>query len=230
MSDILNSVLIGILIGIILILVFNIFKNNNSNETMRETSTKPIVQPLRQCGFAQLLNTPPKYSDDQLNPDFENNKLQRDIVIGQFNQRPILESKFENTDIQKYQDEFLSVEDKLNNSSRNFVSSVDKLNEYFVTDNNELGILKGETIADIYDNLQKKEVDKFKQCKNPNCVLPSDYDDILQRNIYKDNEKTTLTNYDVMYEFDDVNVNNGGKFDGYVMGNDVNQTQTQALF
>ena len=40
------------------------------------------------------------------------------------------------------------------------IEAINKLNEYFVTDNNELGILKGETIADIYDNLQKKEVTK----------------------------------------------------------------------
>jgi hypothetical protein len=186
---------------------------------MNETKKNPV----KQCGMAQLLNIPaptPKVYNGQINPDFENNELQRKTIVDQYIPENEPQSAFSNADIQKYQDQFLSTEDHLNNSSRNFVSSVDKLNEYFTVGGNELNELKGETIADIYDNLQKKEVDKFKSCKNPNCILPSDYDDTLQRNIYKNNDGVILTNYDTMYEFDVDNVNNGGMFDNFVMGND----------
>ena len=107
---------------------------------------------------------------------------------------------------------YQNFDDKVNYSSRNRCDVVEQLAQDR-THNTELIDKKGLTIGDIFDGLTRDQVTQMKQCKNPDCIQPSKYDNLTQRQYYVDNEKSnnaTFSNYQTKYETD--NVNNGGKF------------------
>jgi hypothetical protein len=85
-------------------------------------------------------------------------------------------------------------------------------------DNSELIKNQGKTIGEIFDNYTKNELENTKKCKNPGCVIPGGYDDLMQRQVYKDNNSETFANFHTRYETD--GVNNGGKFFDNIEGND----------
>jgi hypothetical protein len=141
-----------------------------------------------------------------------NHRLVRDVVVGRKFQQGEKQQEFSNEEIDNYFLQHQDFNDKINYSSQNRCDMVEKLAQDR-THNTELVNKQGVTISEVFDGLTKDQLEKMKQCKHPNCVQPSHYDTLTQRQYYFDREGTngaTYSNYNTRYETD--NVNNGGKY------------------
>lgn len=139
-------------------------------------------------------------------------RLIRDVVVGKKYQQGEKQHEFSRDEIDDYFLQYQDFNDKINYSSQNRCDMVEKIAQDR-THNTELINKQGVTISEVFDGLTKDQLEKMKQCKYPNCVQPSHYDNLTQREYYFDREGTngaTYSNYNTRYETD--NVNNGGKY------------------
>ena len=114
--------------------------------------------------------------------------------------------------VQNYQNNFFSFGEQINQSTREGITEVDRINEMQTSRNNELNTCSGQKISDVYDSLVKNDCEQIKQCKNPGCIIPPTIDQISQTTTYTKPfaNGNAFSRYDVMFETD--GVNNGGKF------------------
>lgn len=200
----------------------SVTKKNNKKVSIKENESDKQKVILPQERKEEILDSR-RYCD--LNEMEDNNhRLIRDVVVGRKYQQGDKQHKFDNDEIDNYFLQYQDFNDKVNYSSRNTCDAVDKIAQDR-THNTELVNKQGMTIGDFFDGLTRDEVQKFKQCKNPGCVIPSKYDNITQRQYYFDREGTagtTYSNFTTRYETD--GVNNGGKF-----YNDIEAHDSQLL-
>jgi hypothetical protein len=128
-------------------------------------------------------------------------------------------------DIDEYQNEFLSFGDVVNRSSDEKVDTVDKINELYTSQNNEMSNLKGKRIADVFNDLTQNkcgETDK--------CLIKPIIDRQIRMGYYLEDSGAGkyYTNYNWKYEND--NVNNGGKFYDNIEASDSNFQPALAWF
>lgn len=242
-----NTIMLGIIIVLIIIIGINMMKKNNGEKPKQPKQQSRQITMQNEISESMIARTDQNESLNEQNNDKmnynsmneiseimryqgcnlnemedENDALRRDTVIGKKNQQQVERGTFDDEYIKQYQNNFFNTEDNFNYSSKNIISSTDKINEIVATNNNEMSNLNGKTIANIFDGLTKNELRNVANCKNEGCVLPSSFDNIQQRKIYVDNTKTTMPvylNYNTRYETDDVN--NGGKFgDMDIFGHD----------
>jgi hypothetical protein len=114
--------------------------------------------------------------------------------------------------VQNYQNNFFSFGEQINQSTREGITEVDRINEMQTAKNNELNRCNGQKISDVYDSLVKNDCEQIKQCKNPGCVIQPTIDQMSQTTTYTKPfaNGNAFSRYDVMFETD--GVNNGGKF------------------
>jgi hypothetical protein len=128
---------------------------------------------------------------------------------------------------EEYRENFWGLQDKLNKNTSGGVDMVDRINELYLTDNNELINERGGKISDIYDKLlDTKPVrpePSFKTCGRSlmNCADTS----VMNKISGADNlmlksgaNGKVHTRYDARYEID--GVNNGGVFYNDLEGDD----------
>lgn len=156
----------------------------------------------------------------------ETDRYIRDIVLGgKFlcdNQPPqIVQS------VDDYQNEFLSFGDTINRSSGETVDMVDKINELYTSQNNEMSNLKGKRIADVFNELTQN---KNKCGENGNCLIKPIIDRHVRSGFYMGDSGAGkyYSNYNWKYEND--NVNNGGKFYDNIEASDSNFQPALAWF
>jgi hypothetical protein len=170
---------------------------------------------------------PTKYCDLNEMEDMDH-RLIRDVVVGKKYQQGDKQEIFGREEIDNYFLQYQDFDDKINYSSRNRCDMVEKLAQDR-THNTELVNKQGLTIGDVFDGLTRDQIEKMKQCKNPNCIEPSKYDVLTQRQYYFDREDThgaTYSNYNTRYETDEVN--NGGKFYDDIEAHDETLMQAMA--
>jgi hypothetical protein len=149
-------------------------------------------------------------------------RLIRDVVVGRKYQQGDKQHEFSKDEVDNYFLQQQDFDDKVNFSSRNTCDPVAKLAQDR-THNTELVNKQGLTIGDVFDGLTRDQVQQYKKCKNPGCVIPAQYDDITQRQYYfdrNDSPGATYSNYTTRYETD--GVNNGGKFYEDIEAHDQN--------
>jgi hypothetical protein len=185
----------------------------SGSENKKSVATVPIEN--RNKNVVEQNKCAMKYDTNELEDD--NTMLARDIVVGRKLQQEIPQEDFTRDEIDGYFDDQMNFHDKVNFSSQNTHDVVEKMGEDRL-DNSELIKNQGKTIGEIFDNYTKNELENTKKCKNPGCVIPGGYDDLMQRQVYKDNNSETFANFHTRYETD--GVNNGGKFFDNIEGND----------
>jgi len=221
-TNTLNSVLLGLIIAIVILLIVKVTgiaqkdpEYMNTNSSVRENHFDNVRNPVPTCSVS-------KYCDLNVLED-RDSTLRRDIVIGRKLQQGDKKDEFDDVEIKEYQSQFLDFDNKVNNTSRNELGPIEKLNDMFTSHNNELANLGDGTIGEFFDGLTRTQADNMKKCKNVGCVQESNYDELTHRQYYLDNDATSFTNYQVRYETD--NVSNGGFFYDKIEGNDTQNSQ-----
>lgn len=192
-------------------------KNRDQQQVMASASCNNSIDAVNKLvqikeeakGKCPLDGTP--FADDRYIKEF--------VLAGMYNCRPNEEhptDEYNKQQLKNYQNTVFSFPDQLNKSSSDRVDMVDKINEMYVTGNNELvgcsSGKPGQTIASIFDGLTQSTLDQRKNCLNPNCLIPPQIDLQSKSAVYTGTTPigTIDTGYDWRYEFD--GVNNGGKF------------------
>ena len=135
--------------------------------------------------------------------DINNDRYVREFVLGgKYNCTP--DVQYTREDTQKYQDDFFKFNERINFSTNQDVTHVDKLNET----NNDISGFFGKKMSDVYNELTGVCQEKKDKCVNKNCLIPPTIDTFLKGGSYS--SEGSFKKYNYMYEDD--NENNGGKF------------------
>jgi len=244
----LNCVLLVLIVGMIIIMIIKIVnKHTKSAEYMNIKEEQVIPQVSQQKTDTSSVNSSTETQINSTNTAFtkqpqvqreilpqfcnanemedNNHRLIRDIVMGKKLEQPETQHSFSNAEIKNYQSDFLDFDNKINYNSSNNVNPIDKLNELYTTNNNEITAERGQNISDVFDGLTKNEVEKMKLCKYQNCIIPGKNDAVQNMQYYtcgEDKNRELFLNDFNRYEFDEDNVNNGGSFYNNIQGNDMN--------
>jgi hypothetical protein len=161
--------------------------------------------------------------------NYDNDKYIKEFVLmGKFDcADKTTENYYTKTDIVDYQNKMLDLNDTINGTSAG-VGVIDKINELYLSKNNESLGYKGQTIADVYNGLTQTMIDKYKQCKNTNCLIPPQFDDISKTAYYTvDAQFGKSFRNGLMLETDEVS--NGSKFYHDVEGFDNDFENNSAI-
>ncbi len=214
-SKTLNCVLVGFIIALAIVMIVNYIKRRNEQINESKNKNKVLVPVEKENkNVVEQNKCQLKYDTNELEDD--NTMLARDIVVGRKLQQEIQQEQFLKEEIDGYFNDHMNFYDKVNFDSNNNHDVVEKIGEYRL-DNTELTKNQGKTIGEVFDNYTKNQNEALKKCKNPQCVIPGGYDDLMQRKVYKDSADT-YANFHTRYETD--GVNNGGKFFDQIEGHD----------
>lgn len=143
-----NFVLYFILISILLVIFFK-FKNNDNDMENFQINKKKTFE------YEKF---------DPQNVDNINERLIRDVVIGKKYESDIYDKNhkdFTRNDVDNYLLSQINFNDKINFDSNNRVDMVARVSE-LRTNNAEMKNMNGKTIAQIYNELTKDDLDKYK--------------------------------------------------------------------
>lgn len=188
----------------------NTQKTDNTSTNSTQSNKESVILPIEKKNKKYMLDDK-QYCDLNEMEDMDH-RLIRDIIVGKKYQQEDKQHEFSKEEVDNYFLQFQDFDDKVNFSSRNTCDPVAKLAQDR-TNNTELVNKQGMTIGDIFDGLTRDQIQQYKKCKNPGCIIPAQYDNITQRQYYFDRNDTsgaTYSNYTTKYETD--GVNNGGKF------------------
>jgi hypothetical protein len=169
-KNIINTVILGICAVIVIVIAIKVFskENKNKNSNFTEINSQKELSDVDDCSSDTIEQSqmPEKISIKKVEKsnvkvelppnewENEDTHLARDIVIGNKLLRKPKEKKFTRKDIKKYANKVFGAEDKMNYTSRNNITSRDKINEIFVTEGNEFCGQLGQNVADVFDNIQ----------------------------------------------------------------------------
>ena len=136
---------------------------------------------------------------------------------------------FTNDEILDYQNNFFSFDNKINHSSSNEVDMVDKLNEIYTSNNNEITNKEGKKISDIFNELTQNKLNKQKSCLGGKCLVPPHSDAQHHSSAYKHKTHGGQSFSKYHWKYEDDNVNNGGKFYDDIEGSDSDFEHNMAL-
>lgn len=229
-SKLLDYIILGIIFLIAINMLLNIFdkrdKEGMNGATIIESKpeelkieTQPVPQimqipelpkpePIVNCKVNAALDI--LAPQTQITPDIQeyNNiapKMQE--IKSDVKSEP---KKFTNDEIQAYHQNMLEFNEEINNTSAG-VDIVDKINQLYTAENNEMIGLKGQTIGQIYNGLTQKIIDRKKKCVHADCLIPPVYDNLTKLPSYvMDAGNNKYFRQGLMYEDD--NVQTGAKF------------------
>lgn len=136
---------------------------------------------------------------------------------------------FTNDEILDYQNNFFSFDNKINHSSSNEVDMVDKLNEIYTSNNNEITNHGGKKISDIFNELTQNKLNKQKSCTGGKCLVPPHSDAQHHSSAYKHKSHNGNSFSKYHWKYEDDGVNNGGKFYDDIEGSDSDFEHNMAL-
>lgn len=197
-------------------------QSTQSSESGDIESEEKMDLPVEHRIKRDLIAPPPDFCNTN---ELENmdHRLMRDIVIGRKYQQGEKQHDFSNKEVDNYFIQYQDFDNKVNNSSRNTCDVVARIAEERTAHNSELTNHQGQTIGEVFDGLTRDRLDRMKECKNPGCVQPGNFDNLTQRQFYTDGDNANSTAYSLYhtkYETDDVN--NGGKFYDDIEAHDEN--------
>ena len=220
-SNLLDYVILVLIFVIVINIFIKTFSTTCTGEHMKPINSSNISDnKVTTCydepGFNATGNKNDVLQNNSSDTYQEDSRIQymKDFVLGgKFKDTDIVENNAEAdfsysaNDLNDYQNNFFSFDEKINKSTRDNVDPVDKINEMRMDD-----VVVGEKISDVYNNLTQGDLDQKKTCINKNCLLPPLFDNHQKSSIYVTQSDTGnfFSNYDWKYEYD--GVNNGGKF------------------
>lgn len=230
-SNILDYVILALVFAVVIHIFIRTFGNGNNVEGLGAPissncgnnsisyghPTADLFEESSQEDRSEKIKTQQEMEFEK-SPGNQDGFIQQFVLnAGKVNQEDI---NSEDENIQGVQNDFFNFAEKINNSTREDISPVDRINEMQTSRNNELVNASGKKISDIFDDLEKDNNKKIEKCKNPGCIIPTSLDNINKNSLYKKNgaNGNVFLNYDVMFETD--GVNNGGKFYGDIEGYD----------
>lgn len=208
-----------IFIGIIIVIIIILFVKKTHYAKLNKTLKRGIIGIKEQRTVTSIpINTNTiKLDDKRYNED---EKFIRDVVMGKRLEQEVKETPDTREEIEKYLTSQIDFNNMLNMDSNNNCDLIGRLAEDRLQ-NAELSHYKGKTIGEVYDEMTRGVYDKLKECKNPNCIIPSNNDNLTQSQYYLNNNGSGdffFSKNQIKYETD--GVDNGGQWFGNVKGYD----------
>lgn len=224
-SEILDYILLALIFAIIINIFMKIFnKKCTSKEHMEEQQLPKIKTDKSMFDRMKSDNAVAKIAESKRrcpvdDMEDEMNRYMKDVILR--NRMTCTDNaQFSNDEVLDYQNKFFGFNDKVNHSSSNEVDMVDKLNEIYTSDNNEMTHYEGKKISDIFNNLTQNNLNKQKSCPGGNCLVPPHVEAQHHDSSYKSksHDGHSFSKFHWKYETD--SVNNGGKFYDDIEGSD----------
>lgn len=138
------------------------------------------------------------------------------------------DKKYTKEDLDVYRHNFIDFRNNTGHSSSTGENLVEKINELYNTGNSDKAkIHEGKTISDVFNGLTAQD----RQINNSMCVIKPEIDRSTLSTHYKKDSANggSYTNFNLIYESDKNNVNNGGVFYGNVEGYDDSIDSSMSL-